>query len=105
MSRFVQRRGLTGQWWPGNAHRQTAFGGTLLMPAVALLLISAAQAQQRPLPLDVLRSGIEFAGSDVRSMQSDDLANPGFLWVERGEKSWNDSKSGASCASCHREAS
>ena len=38
-------------------------------------------------------------------MQSDDLANPGFLWVERGAKSWNDSKSGASCASCHGEAS
>ena len=76
-----------------------------LVAAVALFLLSAAQAQQRTLPSNVLRSGIEFAGADVRSMQSDDLANPGFLWVERGEKSWNDATSGSSCASCHGDAS
>ena len=76
-----------------------------LVAAVALFLLSAAQAQQRALPLDVLRSGIEFAGADVRSMQSDDLANPGFLWVERGEKLWNESAGSSSCASCHSDAS
>jgi L-cysteine S-thiosulfotransferase len=76
-----------------------------LAPAVAILLFTAAQAQQRALPLSVLRSGIEFAGADVRSMQSDDLANPGFLWVERGEKLWRDPADGASCASCHGDAS
>jgi hypothetical protein len=65
-----------------NSHRQTRFAAPLLVPALALLLTSA-QAQQRALPLDVLRSGIEFSGSDVRGMQSDDLANPGFLWQER----------------------
>ena len=75
-----------------------------LVPAVALFLLSAAQAQQRALPANVLRSGIEFAGADVRSMQSDDLANPGFLWVERGEKVWNDATGGSSCASCHGDA-
>ena len=46
-------------------------------------------AQERVLPLSVLRSGITFAGPDVRAMQSDDVANPGELWVERGEKLWN----------------
>jgi sulfur-oxidizing protein SoxA len=76
-----------------------------LAPAVAILLFTAAQAQQRALPLNVLRSGIEFAGADVRSMQSDALANPGFLWVERGEKLWRDPADGASCASCHGDAS
>ena len=75
-----------------------------LVAAVALFLLSAAQAQQRTLPSNVLRSGIEFAGADVRSMQSDDLANPGFLWVERGEKLWNEA-AGGSCASCHGDAS
>ena len=75
-----------------------------LVAAVALFLLSAAQAQQRTLPPNILRSGIEFAGSDVRSMQSDDLANPGFLWVERGEKLWNDAMGGSSCASCHGDA-
>jgi hypothetical protein len=105
-SGFIRASGLSQRWWRTNSHRQTRFAGLLLVPALALLLlISAVQAQQRALPLDVLRSGIEFSGSDVRGIQSDDLANPGFLWVERGEKSWNDSKSGGSCASCHGEAS
>ena len=74
-----------------------------LVAAVALFLLSAAQAQQRTLPSNVLRSGIEFAGADVRSMQSDDLANPGFLWVERGEKLWNEAAGPSSCASCHSD--
>ena len=37
-------------------------------------------------------------------MQADDLANPGFLWVDRGEKLWRDGAAGPSCASCHGEA-
>jgi len=81
--------------------RRRAFVAT-----VALLLLPVAQAEQRVLPSSVLRSGIEFAGADVRGMQSDDLANPGFLWVERGEKLWNDAAgAGGSCASCHHDAS
>ncbi len=77
----------------------------LAAPIAALLLFSAAHAQQRALPLDALRSGIAFAGADVRGMQADDLANPGFLWVERGERLWRDASDGASCASCHGDAS
>jgi sulfur-oxidizing protein SoxA len=78
-----------------------------LVAALALLSISVTQvqAQERALPLSVLRSGIEFSGADVRGMQADDLANPGFLWVERGEKLWNDAAGGKSCASCHADAS
>ena len=66
----------------------------------------AAGAQQRVLPLSALRSGITFAGPNVRAMQADDVANPGGLWVERGEKLWNLSAgaSGKSCASCHGDA-
>ena len=44
----------------------------------------SAAAQERVLPLSELRSGVTFAGSNVRAMQADDLANPGMLWVERG---------------------
>ena len=78
------------------------------MKAALLLLVlvaSGVHAQQRVLPLDALRSGITFAGADVRAMQTDDLANPGFLWVDRGEKLWRDGAAGSSCASCHGEAS
>jgi len=37
-------------------------------------------------------------------MQADDAANPGFLWVERGEKLWRDSSRSKSCADCHGDA-
>ena len=77
------------------------------MKAALLLLVlvsSGVYAQQRVLPLDALRSGITFAGADVRAMQADDLANPAFLWVDRGEKLWRDGAAGPNCASCHGEA-
>jgi L-cysteine S-thiosulfotransferase len=74
--------------------------------AVALLLgvalAATAAAQERPLPLTALRSGIEFAGADVRALQADDAGNPGFLWVERGERLWKEGE--RSCASCHADA-
>jgi sulfur-oxidizing protein SoxA len=62
----------------------------------------AAEAQ-KPSPL---RSGIEFASEDVRKLQADDFANPGMLWVARGEKLWNEpaGNGGKSCASCHQDA-
>src|SRR5207245_9432235 len=80
---------------------------TLLKAALVLLALApfCAHAQQRALPLDALRPGIEFSGADARALQSDDLANPGFLWVDRGEKLWADSAAGQSCASCHGDAS
>src|SRR5262245_45772098 len=55
---------------------------------------------QRPSPL---KSGIEFATAETRALQQDDFANPGMLWVARGEKLWNAvaGRSGKACASCH----
>lgn len=52
------------------------------------------------------KSGLAYAGADVRTLQADDFANPGMLWVARGEKLWNTpaGRSEKSCASCHREA-
>lgn len=80
------------------------------MPRALALLVAccaaAAFAQERPIPPSALRSGIAFAGSDVRGMQADDTANPGMLWVARGEQLWN-APAGAfqrSCASCHGSA-
>ncbi len=39
-------------------------------------------------------------------MQADDFANPGMLWVTRGEKLWAavSGRNEKSCASCHQEA-
>ena len=52
------------------------------------------------------KSGIEFASAEIRSLQADDFANPGMLWVERGERMWREpgGKEGKSCASCHGDA-
>lgn len=80
--------------------------GRALLAAAVALATTLAGAQERVLPLSALRSGITFAGADVRSMQADDTANPGFLWVERGEKLWSAPAGTAarSCASCHGDA-
>lgn len=71
----------------------------------ALLLVCAwvsvawAANPARPQPL---KSGIAFASADVRSLQADDFANPGMLWVARGERLWREAPSGGkSCAACH----
>lgn len=69
---------------------------------LAVFNVSAAEPQ-RPSPL---KSGIEFVSDDLRKLQADDFANPGMLWVARGEKLWSEpaGKSGKSCASCHQDA-
>jgi sulfur-oxidizing protein SoxA len=53
-----------------------------------------------------LKSGVEFVSDDLRKLQADDFANPGMLWVARGEKLWNEAagKSGKSCTACHGDA-
>jgi sulfur-oxidizing protein SoxA len=76
--------------------------GVALLAGAAL----AAHGQQRAIAPESLRSGITFAGPAVQAMQSDDAANPAYLWIERGERLWSN-PSGAqakSCASCHRAA-
>jgi len=62
----------------------------------------AAEAQ-KPSPI---KSGIEFVSDDLRKLQGDLFANPGMLWVVRGEKLWSEGagKSGKSCAGCHQDA-
>jgi L-cysteine S-thiosulfotransferase len=78
----------------------------LALAIVAALQAIVALAQERPIAPSSLRSGVTFAGSDVRAMQSDDSGNPGMLWVERGELLWNApaGAAGRSCASCHADA-
>src|SRR5262249_21000326 len=66
----------------------------------ALAFAALVQAQERAIPLNQLRSGVTYVGNDVRAMQRDDAANPGFLWVEQGEKLWQSQ----GCATCHGDA-
>jgi sulfur-oxidizing protein SoxA len=78
-----------------------ALAPSATQPAGVVTLDSGPRAIPAP-----LKSGLEFTGAEVRAMQQDDFANPGMLWVERGEKLWQDAAGagGKSCAACHGDA-
>jgi sulfur-oxidizing protein SoxA len=71
--------------------------------ALSLAPCALSEEAHRPIPL---RPGSEFQSPEARAMQLDDFANPGLLWVERGEKLWSEPRGAAnkSCASCHGDA-
>jgi sulfur-oxidizing protein SoxA len=64
------------------------------------LALPAIAEPQRPSPL---KSGVEFQSADVRKLQADDFANPGMLWVARGEAFWKQPRGEANiaCGGCH----
>ena len=49
---------------------------------------------------DSLQSGSQFLTPETRATQSDDFANPGYLWVDRGETLFREGGE-TSCAACH----
>src|SRR5207247_8731570 len=67
----------------------------------------AGPAEDAAIPSGELKSGSAFLGSDLRALQNDAFANPGMLWVERGEKLWREpaGKKNLACASCHKDTS
>ena len=80
-----------------------------LLPAAVscfALLAQGVCAIEPPIPRSELKSGAEFTSPELRAMQADDFANPGMLWVTRGERLWREAAgtAGKSCASCHGEA-
>jgi len=74
-----------------------------VLAAALLCGLSLAAAQQRQIPLDQLRSGLSYAGGDVRALQADEFANPAQLWLQRGEQRWSEpvGRAGKSCMDCH----
>lgn len=77
-------------------------GGLSLVVVVAVAVVAHAADEPARAP----RSGIEFAGADVRALQADDFQNPGMLWVERGERLWAApaGPDGRACSGCHDDA-
>jgi sulfur-oxidizing protein SoxA len=65
-------------------------------------LAAGAAEPTRPSPL---KGGAEFQSEDVRTLQADDFANPGMLWVTGGKKLWTQPRgeAKASCSECHAE--
>jgi sulfur-oxidizing protein SoxA len=56
--------------------------------------------------VDGRRSGYTYLSEENQQLQDDDFANPGLLWVEKGQELWHqaDGATGASCMSCHGDA-
>ncbi|MBR1190228.1 sulfur oxidation c-type cytochrome SoxA [Bradyrhizobium sp. AUGA SZCCT0160] len=69
----------------------------------ALFVVDAAGAE---IPQAERRSGYSFMAPDTRTMQDDDTANPGMLWVLDGEKLWARKLGTANkaCSDCHNDA-
>jgi L-cysteine S-thiosulfotransferase len=76
--------------------------------AVLCLIIGLAGAALAGAPheVDGRRSGYSYLGEETRALQDDAFANPGMLWVERGETLWSTpaGRAGRSCADCHGDA-
>jgi sulfur-oxidizing protein SoxA len=75
---------------------------------VAALLASGAAADEirsfvsRPdLPRASVKSGYTFLTDETKALQDDPFANPGYLWVDRGERAFAEQVGSASCQSCH----
>ncbi len=58
-------------------------------------------ADRPDLPAAAVQSGSAFLTRESRALQSDDFANPGYLWVERGRELFNSGQQ--PCGSCHRD--
>jgi sulfur-oxidizing protein SoxA len=101
LRRAAARRGFA---WLLSALLGAASAAAALCAAYEVPVASErARPLDRPIPPDALKPGSAFTSEANRALQADDFANPGMLWVERGEKLWSEpaGSSGKSCASCH----
>lgn len=73
---------------------------------LGLSMIAGAGAGEpaRPIPDADLKSGRAYQSADIQATETDELRNPGLLWVEQGRQLWNkpDGRAGKPCAACHR---
>jgi sulfur-oxidizing protein SoxA len=74
--------------------------------AAASTAMAAGLVSQKDAPQSGPRSGYSYLTPETQRLQDDDFANPGMLWVEKGEGLWNQpaGPSGKSCATCHGDA-
>ncbi len=78
-------------------------------PALAIAMMACVVITAPPPAdpaFDTPRSGFEFLTPDLQALQTDDFANPGFLWVDQGSALWQaaPTSGGQSCAQCHGDA-
>ncbi len=65
-----------------------------------------ADTKSPPAPPRPLQSGYEFLQPQTQALQDDDFANPGFLWIDRGEALFTEAAAPAeACSDCHTDTS
>ena len=76
----------------------------------ALIIVSSCGSQSAgpdPIPeinAEDVVSGYTFLTAETQALQDDDFANPGFLWVDRGERLFESAQGvSQSCSSCHSD--
>lgn len=69
-------------------------------------VILAGMAFTSPALCEPLTSARDFLPPELQAQQDDDGANPGMLWVERGDVLWGtvDGAAGKACITCHGDA-
>lgn len=80
----------------------------LVVFAMPLTGCSAAQdpsARESGLQPDEVQSGYVFLQPETKALQDDDFANPGLLWLDRGEVMFNQLTDNGreACSSCHNQ--
>ncbi len=72
---------------------------------VATLLVLPVLADS-PATSPAIKPGSAFLSPELKTLQADEAANPGMLWVENGARLWSERIGSAnrSCADCHGDA-
>ncbi len=86
------------------AARLTVFCGALIVAFASEKMIAqeiTSFADRPDLSPDKVQSGFNFLTAETQQLQTDSFANPGYLWVDKGQRLFTDSKEGKSCQFCH----
>jgi hypothetical protein len=60
-----------------------------MLAVIVACCAASVAAQDRVLPLPRCAPALHSLAPTFALMRADELANPGMLWVERGERLWN----------------
>jgi sulfur-oxidizing protein SoxA len=77
------------------------------LPFSVLSGLSGGSFAAEPMRPNPLKGGAEFQSADARKLEADDFANPGMLWVTRGEALFAQPRGEAkvACKGCHEAGS
>lgn len=76
--------------------------GPWRLSVAGVVLIAGALAAAE-IPAGQRRSGFDFMAPETQAIQADDTSNPGMLWVQDGERLFNQpaGRANVACSNCH----